>query len=183
MIRYVAFLRGINVGGHKIIKMADLRRMFESCGFTQVETYIQSGNVIFDSPEPDSRLLEHVIEQHLQEVLGYSVSIFVRTIAELAAIVEHCPFTSQVEHEHGQVYITFLQSPPSSQVQRLVLSLTNEIDEYHIHHREIFTFCRKDQGASLFSNTLLEKTLGATATTRNRTTADKIVKKYRQNNA
>jgi uncharacterized protein (DUF1697 family) len=179
--RYVAFLRGINVGGHKIIKMEDLRRMFD--GFNNVATYIQSGNVIFDSPEPDAVALERGIEQHLEQALDYHLAVFVRTVEQLTTIAEQAPFKDQMVDGLGMLYISFVQGEPTAETQHRVLALANEIDEYALQQREIYTFCRKDQGKSLFSNKLLEKTLGGPSTTRNWTTVNKIAQRYRPANS
>ena len=84
MPRYIAFLRAINVGGHTV-KMDALRELFEALGFEQVETFIASGNVIFETTETDTAALERRIETHLQAALGYAVATFLRSDAEVAA--------------------------------------------------------------------------------------------------
>ena len=91
MTRYVAFLRAINVGGRRV-KMDHLRKLFEALGTSNVETFIASGNVIFDSEADDPRVLERKIEDHLQESLGYEVATFVRSTSELAGIARYRPF-------------------------------------------------------------------------------------------
>jgi uncharacterized protein (DUF1697 family) len=94
MIRYIAFLRAINVGGH-IVKMQDLRRLFESWGLSAVQTYIQSGNVVFEADGKRPRDLEKVLEERLQEALGYRVATFLRTERELADIAKYWPFPAR----------------------------------------------------------------------------------------
>src|SRR4051794_1405623 len=91
MKRYVAFLRGINVGGHRV-KMDHLRDLFTALGFSNVTTFIASGNVIFDTPAPDVSAIESRIEGHLKASLGYEVDTFLRTPAELATVVAFRPF-------------------------------------------------------------------------------------------
>ncbi len=177
MIRYVAFLRAINVGGHKGIKMSDLRQMFESIGLARVSTYIQTGNVIFESPESRTERLEDHIEKRLHQALGYEVATFLRTTSEVAAIADYRPFTrTQLADEHRTLYITFLREAPDRQRQRAALALSTEVDEYHFKGRELFTLHDQQAAKSPFSNTLIEKTLGVSATTRNRTTVSKIAK-------
>src|SRR5207249_2963529 len=90
MPKYVALLRAINVGGHTV-KMDYLRTLFEAIGLSNVETFIASGNVIFDSGSKDTRALERKIEKHLQETLGYEVKTFVRGVAELAVVANYKP--------------------------------------------------------------------------------------------
>ena len=91
MTRYFAFLRAINVGGH-VIKMDRLRQIFESLGFYKVETFIASGNVVFESRSGNLKSLEQKIEQGLREDLGYEVVTFIRTEAELLEIATYQPF-------------------------------------------------------------------------------------------
>src|SRR6266566_9055900 len=104
---YVAFLRAINVGGH-VVKMPDLRRLFESIGFTGVETFIQSGNVVFEAPNTKARELEGVIEQCLEQALGYPVATFLRTTRELATVAKQQPFDAADSANGATVYVAFL---------------------------------------------------------------------------
>src|SRR5688572_10594132 len=107
MPKYVAFLRAINVGGHTV-KMDALRRLFEALGFVNVETFIASGNVIFDSPSKDTKALEKKIESYLRETLGYEVATFIRTIAEVAAIADYKPFIdAELKAEGNTLYVGF----------------------------------------------------------------------------
>ena len=95
--RLAAFLRAINVGGH-VVKMDELRRLFEALGFSRVETFIASGNVIFDSSSKNSAALEKKIATTLHQSLGYEVATFIRTTDELIAIAQHQPFPkSEIE--------------------------------------------------------------------------------------
>lgn len=106
--RYVAFMRALNVGG-RIVKMDLLRKLFEELGFTDVATYIASGNVIFHSPETDTGKLERTINAHLEESLGYVVGTYIRTPAELATIAAHRPFPdAELDAPGHTLYINFL---------------------------------------------------------------------------
>ncbi len=91
MSRFIAFLRAVNVGGHTV-RMDYLRQLFESLGFSQIETFIASGNVVFETTTKDVRTLEKKIEQRLREALGYEVATFIRTDAELTDIASYQPF-------------------------------------------------------------------------------------------
>src|SRR6267142_2212313 len=106
MPKYVAFLRAINVGGH-VVKMDQLRSSFTELGFANVETFIASGNVIFDSKSKNTQALERKIEKHLQAVLGYAVATFVRSIAEVGEIADYKPFAGR-DIENDGFYIGFL---------------------------------------------------------------------------
>src|ERR1044072_3211714 len=98
MPRYIAFLRAINVCGHHSVKMDFLRRLFESLGFSKVETFIASGNVVFETRAQNAQALERAIEKRLREALAYEVATLIRTAAELAVVASYKPF-SQSELE------------------------------------------------------------------------------------
>lgn len=178
MTRYVAFLRAINVGGRRV-KMDHLRELFESLGFSNVETFIASGNVIFDSETDDAWTLERKIENRLRESLGYEVASFVRSASELADISRHQPFdASDLGAEAASLYIAFLPAPPSAEAEQKLLAHRNEVDDFLVHGREVYWQCRKTMSESSFSGALLEKTMGTPATVRNATTVRKLVAKY-----
>ena len=174
MPKYVAFLRAINVGGH-IVKMDQLRRLFDELGFTNVETFIASGNVIFDSPSRNARSLERKIEKHLLDKLGYEVTTFIRSIPEVAALAEHEPFKDADGHV---VYVALVLEQPSDEYARRLLSCNNAVDEFHVKGSAIYWLCRKKFGESEFSGARLEKTIGMAATVRNTNTIRRIAAKY-----
>ena len=177
MPKYVALLRAINVGGHTV-KMDYLRTLFEAVGFSDVETFIASGNVIFDSKSKDTQALERKIEKHLQQSLGYEVKTFVRSISELAAVANCKPFSASELNQHA-LYVGFLANSPVDHAKKKLLSLRSEIDELHVHGREVYWLCRaKLMTDSKFSGALTEKILGQHATFRNSTTVRKIAAKY-----
>ncbi len=107
MPRYIAFLRAINVGGHTV-KMDALRQHFESLGFTGVETFIASGNVVFETESTDAQALERQIEGALHAALGYEVATFIRTTAELAAVAQYEPFATSALATAMALSVAFL---------------------------------------------------------------------------
>ncbi len=173
--KFIAFLRAINVGGHTV-KMDRLRQLFEALGFGNVETFIASGNVIFDSPAKDARKLELQIEGHLKESLGYAVSTFLRTPQEIARVAAYQPFPGSPEEP--TLYVGFLAAPPSPEAQAKVAACRTAIDEFHIHEREVYWLCHKKFSESLFSGAKLEKALGMATTLRNVSTVRKLAVKY-----
>ena len=178
MPKYIAFLRAINVGGH-IVKMDYLRSLFEALGFSNVETFIASGNVIFDSPSKNTKALEKKIETHLQETLGYKVATFIRSTLEVAATAQHKPFVdAELEAEGNALYIAFLADDPGAEAKQKLLSFTTEFDDFHVYGREVYWLCRKKMSDSKFSGAALEKTLGMQATLRNSSTVKKLAAKY-----
>ena len=178
MQRYIAFLRAINVGGHTV-KMDALRVLFESLGFINVETFIASGNVLFGTPDGDPREMETKIEACLRSALGYEVATFIRTRAELAAIVGYVPFGS-MEVEDASIYIAFLPVTLSEASTQKVKAFRTSIDEFYVKGREVYWLCRKISSESTFSGAALEKALGMPATLRNSTTIKKITAKQTQ---
>ncbi len=174
MKKYVAFLRAINVGGTKIIKMDDLKKHFESFGCINVQTYIQSGNVIFEAKE--SIGLEEKIEKQLEKALGYKVETFLRTMDEVAKIASKPAFEPQGDETLHIVFLRNRQSVDKKSEQSL-LSLKSEADDFAVKGSEVYNL-RRDKEKSIFSNNLIEKTLKVEATTRNINTLRKIVEKY-----
>lgn len=177
MPKYVAFLRAINVGGH-VVKMDQLRTLFEATGVANVETFIASGNVIFDS-RSTPRTLETKIEKHLKQHLGYEVATFLRTIPELAAISDYKPFSaSDLSGDGHRLYVGFLAGSPSKAATGKVLLRAGAVDDFHVKGREIYWLCRTSFSESEMSGGLLEKILGMPATFRNVNTIRRLVAKY-----
>ena len=176
MPKYVAFLRAINVGGHTV-KMDQLRDLFTGLGFRNVETFIASGNVIFDSPSKSAKALEQKIESCLLKALGYEVVTFVRAASELAGIANYKPF-SDSDAEGHTLYIGFIASEPNEATRKKVLALTTEVDDLHLNGRELYWLCRTKFADSQISGTALAKALGMPTTLRNSTTVRKIATKY-----
>jgi uncharacterized protein (DUF1697 family) len=177
MNQYIALLRAINVGG-RFIKMDELRQLFESLGFSQVQTYIQSGNVVFTTDATDPARLEQTIEQHLQGALSYEVSTMIRTPAAMVEIAAYQPFPEEKFTEKSTLYISFLKEEPGQDKLEKLDSFNSDIDEFHPHGRQLYWLMHKHQGQSKFTNSKLEKVLGIPATRRNSSTVRKIVAKY-----
>jgi len=177
MTKYIAFLRAINVGGHNV-KMDVLRRLFDSLGFTNVETFIASGNVIFETKTGNTKALEKKIETSLHDALGYEVSTFIRTDTEVAEIAKYKPFTQSQLDAAGALNIGFLADTPDESALKKLMSLRTDIDEFHVHGREIYWLCKKKQSESKISNVAIEKALGVKSTLRGVNTVKKLAEKY-----
>ena len=172
MTKYVVFLRAVNVGGTKIIKMEDLRKIFDSFGLRNVQTFIQSGNVIFDAR--DSRTLEAKLEKQLEKTLGFRTEIFLRSMEEVDRIVKQHRFEPK---EDETLHVVFLKSEPEKSRIESLKQYNSEADEFAVIGREVYNL-RHDRDRSIFSNNFIEK-IFHTATTRNMTTVKKILEKYR----
>jgi uncharacterized protein (DUF1697 family) len=173
MTTYIALLRGINVSGHNLIKMTELKRMFEAMGFARVQTFIQSGNVLFASDDDAGSLCAR-IEQEITAVFGMTVPVVLRTAAELERMINACPFAADALPEGERIYVTLLADEPAQEgIDRLQASATG-VDEFRIVGREIYILYRQPVHLSKLMNNLTERKLGTTATTRNWQTINKL---------
>ena len=177
MPQYFAFLRAINVGG-RIVKMDHLRQLFESLGLLNVETFIASGNVIFRSASKNVKTLEKKIENRLREALGYEVTTFIRTEAELIEIANYQPFLLSDRDAAVSLNVVFLGEALDEKSSQATMALKTEIDELHVRGREIYWLCRKKQSESTISNAMFNKTIGRPATVRGVNTVRKMAAKY-----
>ena len=177
MPRYIAFLRAINVGG-RVVTMDRLRSLFESLGFSGVETFIASGNVVFESRSGDTRVLSRKIEQLLQKSLGYEVATFIRTDSEVAAIARHRLFESAQARSAQALNVGFLSEPPRAGARGALMRLRTAADDFHVHGREVYWLSRTKLSESGLSYAVLEKTLQVQATFRGRNTVVRLAAKY-----
>ena len=173
MALHVAFLRAINVGG-RVVKMDALRAHVEACGLKDVETFIASGNVIFES-RAGAGALETKIETALGAKLGYEVATFVRSIPELEAVSE---LASKEGGGTGNVYVAFLKAAPVTAVRKSVEALAGPGDRFRFAGREFYWLRDGGFSDSQFSNAIFERAIKAPATFRNITTVRKIAAKY-----
>lgn len=172
--RSVAFLRAVNVGG-RIVKMARLKSLFEAAGYGGVETFIASGNVIFDARAGDAAL-ERRLEKLLEGELGYAVGVFVRTMDEVAAIAEQRPFGELPSG--ARIYVGVLRTAPSPAVRRRVEALGTDADAFRVRGRELYWMCTVPSMQSIVSGAMLEKTVGMPATFRNINTMRRLAARY-----
>lgn len=176
MIRHVAFLRGINVSGQKLIRMEDLIQIFASMKFKNIKTYIQSGNVIFDSTEKNTDVLTKKIEFGLNKSLGYKVTVLLRTMPELEEMVMSNPFKKIKTDENVKPYVTFLSEAPKIKHEPPFQSKQKDVEVFEIKNRDVFCLgLPLSNGRFGFPNAFIEKEFGVLATTRNRTTINKII--------
>ena len=181
MTRYVAFLRGINVGGHTV-KMDALKKSFEALGLENVSTFIASGNVIFESGSGKAEALEKKIEKALEKELGYEVATFLRTDAQVADIAEHDAFPKVKEKDGDTRYVIFLRSAPDAATKKRVLALSSDDDVLHLHGAELHWLRR---GGGLLGSTISPKQWdeafgkGVPTTARNLNTVKRLAAKLR----
>lgn len=173
-MRYIAFLRAINVGNH-VVKMDRLRKIFESMRLRNVETFIASGNVIFEAAG-DARALERRIEKALASALGYEVEVFLRSVDEIAAIAAHEPFEGPIDG--CTLYVVFLKDSPGPAARKQFGALRLDDDGLHINKREVYWLCRSGRLTDSVVAVPLGKVVGNGGTMRNVTTVRKLAVKY-----
>ena len=170
-MRFVAFLRAVNVGG-RVVKMDELKQLFDLPGLKNISTYIQSGNVLFESRTTDADALTKKIENKLQMSLGYEVTVFLKTFDELKKIITQNPY----DVGDMDLYISMLSAHPSKEHINALEAMAAEAEQLAIIHTEAYILCpKKTYGKSKLSNVNVEKKLKVKATTRNWTTMNKIL--------
>ena len=173
-MKYVAFLRGTNVGGKNKIKMETLREVCSSLGFENVKTYINSGNIIFETAETTDKKLAAKIETAIESEFGLKIKVIVRKIAEIEEIIKNNPFAGQFENEKD-LHVFFLEEKLSEEKRELLLSNNNENEQFAVRNREIFCLLRISVLDSLIGKDYIAKKLKVSATARNWRTVNKIL--------
>lgn len=171
---YISLLRGINVGGNKKIRMADLKALYESLGFSNVQTLLQSGNVVFET-DTDSAQLAGQIEAGILNTFGFESKIILRTCAQLRAVVEHNPYTAPQLAEPSKALVTFLADTPATGAIQTLMNDHQGTETLHIIGRELFVFYTDGAGRSKLTNVFIEKRLKTTGTARNWNTIQKLL--------
>lgn len=174
MQTYISLLRGINVSGQKKILMKDLRALYESLGLTQVTTYIQSGNVIFESEEIDRTRLQAQIETKIQQEYNFEVPVTLRSTRELQDIIKTNPFAHEVASNSKAMYLTFLSAEPSEDGLSQLAQFPFKNEQYIIQGKEVYLIYPDGYGKTKLTNQVLEKKLNVSATTRNWRTVNKL---------
>jgi len=170
---YLAFLRGINVSGQKKIKMADLRASFERAGLVEVQSYIQSGNILFKSKIYSIEKLGFVFKNAIKEDFGLDVPTIIKTPEALTEILEKNPFIKVAERKN--LYFTLLDKTPEKHLVEKFNSLKFENEDFHLTDGCVYLNCKQGAGKSKLNNNLVEKMFKATATTRNLNTIFKMI--------
>jgi uncharacterized protein (DUF1697 family) len=176
MKTYISMLRGINVSGQKLIKMPELKRLYEDIGFGRVVTYIQSGNVVF-STEDDlpAEGFAQIIEQAIREKFSFDVPVIIRTPDELKDIVKAIPFKNSEGVVPEKIYITFLDEVPEEGNVLKINPFDYKPDRFVIKGKEIYLDCASGYGTTKLSNTFFENKLKVRATTRNLKTVRQLI--------
>ena len=175
MTRHVAFVRAINVGGHAVVRMTDLQKMFASAGCCDVRTYIASGNILFDAPAGKVAASIEKVGASLRKHLGHEPEIVVRTASEIEAIVKAVPFKSVADEPDIKLYVAFLSRAPKPRPKWPIVSVADAVEAIPAGDRDVFIVRRRmKNGLFAIPNNFLEATLGVPATIRNWATVTKV---------
>ena len=176
MHSYIAILRGINVSGQKKIRMEDLRELLNGCGFKNLQTYIQSGNVVFQSEMTDQKKVSSMIADAIKDKYDFDVPVILREAVDLDYMLNNNPFLSNGrEKEKNRLYVTFLDEKPAQAKMENINQEDYKPDEFQFQGREVYLYVPVGYGKTKLSNNFFENKLKVTATTRNWNTVKKLV--------
>lgn len=170
MQTHIALLRGLNVGGHKKLKMAALKLLFEGLGFENVVTYIQSGNVVFSANEANG--LAERISKEIKKQFGWEIPVLVKTANDIAKILKDCPFE---ESKKTEAYFMLFATPPNQELMNTVAEISYPNEEFFLASECVYIYFGNGYGNAKLNNNFFEKKLEVAATTRNYRTLAKLV--------
>jgi uncharacterized protein (DUF1697 family) len=174
MNKYVSLLRGINVGGQKKLAMEILRRIYKEAGLSHVQTYVQSGNVVFECKSTAPTALKEQLEAAIEAACGYQVPVFVRQAADLEHLLKHNPFYNHRHEDPRWLHVTFLYETPPAAAWNKVVAPAGIVDEFARDESAIYLFCPNGYGKTKLSNNFFERKLGTLTTTRNWNTVNAL---------
>ena len=174
MSAFVSLLRGINVGGQKKISMETLRGIHQGLGLSHVRTYVQSGNVVFESSAQTSVVLTKRIEASIEQTCGYHVPVFIRQAEQLQKILANNPFLTDRHEEPSKLHVSFLYHTPSEPWWSELIPPRDTTDEFGRGELAIYLFCPTGYGNTKLSNSFFERKLGMPVTTRNWNTVNTL---------
>jgi uncharacterized protein (DUF1697 family) len=169
-MKYVAFLRGINVGGNKTVKMSELKTLLEKIGYEHVQTLLNSGNVVFETGQGSKEKITKHLEAECEKRFGWHIAVMVRSIDDMKKILDKNPYKKDTEFK---TYISFLSEEPDKDLIKTFLSLQTADEGFSIQGREVYALLKGMGASKVFI--LLEKKLKVLATNRNTNTLEKIV--------
>lgn len=174
MEKFVLLLRAVNVGGRNIIKMQQLKTVFAKAGFLDVKTYIQSGNIVFESKEANISRVKEQVSNLLKEHFNYELPIILIPFSYYKNILDLLPQTYLTIETPRKIYISFLtESPKKDQIETLY-TYNNDNENFEVKEAIVFIWCVKDGTKLNFSNAFIERILKVSATTRNLNTVKKL---------
>ena len=174
MATYISMLRGINILGHNLIKMSDLQALYRDLGFTNVRTYIQSGNVVFEVRRSPADKISSRIVKAIHNAYGFSVSNFVITPKELGQVIDRNSFLNESGIDRSKLHVTFLSAAPKKTDLEKINDLPQGSEAFHCVGKAMYLYCPHGYGRTKLTNNTLERLLAVSGTTRNWRTVSKI---------
>ena len=171
----ITLLRGVNVGGHNMIKMEALRTLYESLKLRDPRTYVQSGNVVCRTEERDMVLLSKRIENGIEGTFGFRPTVVVRTASELKDVIARNPFSARSGIDPGKLLVTFLTRDPGAERRKQILQIKTDPEELHLSGREFYMYFPNGMGRPKVSWVAIEKALQVSGTGRNWNTVTKLL--------
>jgi len=167
MPAYIAMLRGINVSGQKIVKMDHLRELCTGLGFRNIETYVQSGNIVFQTPMENPATVSKRIGETIHDSLGFDTTVIIRTAEKMRDVITNNPFLKEKDIDSSKLHITFLSETAQKASLKNLETLSLGLDRFYAAPHEIYLYCPRGYGRTKLSNNAVEKALSVRATTRN----------------
>lgn len=172
---FISLLRGINVGGHKKIKMAELGAVYEALGLASVQTVLQSGNVVFTGKIEDSRSLARQIEDGIEARFGFHSDVIIRTVGQFREMIDQNPFLGRDPFDPGKMVVMFLADVPETQAIDGLVQAHNGPEDIQFAGEEVYLYYLNGIGRSKLSNVFIEKKLGVLGTGRNWNTVTRLM--------
>ena len=174
MEKYIALLRGINVSGQKKIKMTDLKNLFEELSFKNVQTYIQSGNVLFTSKSSNRKAIRTKIENKILTKFGYKVAVILKTPDELKQAINRNTFLKDKKKNDERIYFTFLSEKPFHSDIKMLKDINLAPEQFIFDADVIYLYLPNSAGKAKLNNNFFEMKLEVIATTRNYKTVETL---------
>ena len=174
MTTYISILRGINVGGHNMIKMDALKQMYVSQGYSSVQNYIQSGNILFNAPVTTTTALENILSENILLTFGLRVAVIVLTMDELENALTNNPYSPDPLKDSARIYFTFLSKVPDKALLESISPGLYAPDEFSACDKVIYNYCPNGYGNTKLTNTFFEHKLKLNATSRNLKTVSEL---------
>ena len=173
-MRYIALLRGINLGGNNLIKMDALRAEFEKLGFKNVVSYINSGNLAFDTARSSEKKLSEKIEKSVEAMIGRNINVMIREQSDIENVIAKDPFKGKYE-SHKEMHVLFMKDEMPADKKKLLLEQQTDDEKIVVHGREIYCHLKRGVAESaLLGKMFIEKKLKVSTTARNWRTVQKL---------
>ena len=176
MSTFISILRGINVGGHRMIKMEAFKNACGELGFQNIRTYIQSGNLVFESAMADTNAISESIHGKIRDAFGYEVPVITMTLEELEQAILGNPFSNDPSKDSAFFHVAFLSEVPPLQSIEKLHEAECKNDAFALVNKAVYLYCPDGYSNSKLTNAFLETKLKVTATTRNWKTTNELLK-------